>query len=385
MDHPQSGRSRAPVDRREPAAGRYRAVAADGRYAPQREPGPRGWEGSGSGSGFDRHATEAERPTAGYYSPATPQRTDPPGRARVRPSTDRTAGSPSGYWADPYPDERSASRLSGRTPTRTQADDDWDTHVFSLLPSRTSTTEPRDQTRPSNRADFLDEAADPEAPAETDETRTEARLACQVAAIASLAAGVIHVFATPTHWQEWPVAGAFFAATAGFQLLWGLLALRIGNGLFGLTGIAANLGFLGLWAASRQWGVPFGPHAGVPEAYGAADLIAAAMEVAIVVGLLWALLPRERHGVLSAGGYRAAIVLAIVVLGAMAFSGSSAALQHSHSHDAETAGPEDDGHHHDHGADEESADPSDSEATADEASTEPAEEDHTHAPGEEHD
>ena len=274
-------------------------------------------------------------------------------------------------------------------PTRSQADDDWDTHVFSLLPARTSTTaDQRDRIRPSSRADFLEEAADREVSAHSIGPLTEARLARQVAAIASLTAGVVHVFATPAHWQEWPLAGAFFAATAGFQLLWGLLALRIGNGLFGLTGIAANLGFLGLWAVSRQWGVPFGPHAGVPEVFGAADLIAAAMEVAIVVGLLWSLLPRERHGVLSAGGYRTVIVLAVVVLGAMAIPGSTAALEHDH-HDAGTADPEGDGHDHEHGTGEgtdmESADPSDSEATADEASTEPAEEDHTHAPGEEHD
>jgi hypothetical protein len=384
MDHPQSGRSRAPVDRREPAR-RYRAAATDDRYAPQREPRSHGWEGSGSRSGFDRQVTASDRPTAGRYSPVTTQRTDPQGRARVRPSVDRRAGNLSDYWSDPYPDDRrSASRPSDRTPTSSQADDDWDTHVFSLLPSRISTTaDPSDRTRPPSRA----EAADAEVPADTIGTRTEARLARQVAAIASLTAGVVHVFAAPAHWQEWPLAGAFFTATAGFQLLWGLLALRIGNGLFRLTGIAANLGFLGLWAVSRQWGVPFGPHAGVPEVFGAADLITAAMEAAIVVGLLWSLLPRERHGVLSAGGHRAAIVLAVVVLGAMAIPGSTAALEHSHGH-TESADSEGDGHDHEHGTDEgtdmESADPSDSEAT-EEASTEPAEEDHSHAPGEEHD
>ncbi|MEU5157736.1 hypothetical protein [Glycomyces sp. NPDC021274] len=226
---------------------------------------------------------------------------------------------------------------------------------------------------------------DTEAPHDAAGTRTEAKLARQVAAIASLAASVVHVFATPTHWQEWPLAGVFFAGTAGFQLLWGLLALRTGNVFFRVSGILANIGFLGLWAVSRRWGVPFGPHAGVPEAFGAADLITAAMEIAIVVGLLWSLLPRDRHGAFSSGGYRAVVVLSFVTLGAMAVM---AALEHSHSHDAETADHEDDGHDHEHGTDE-SADmesPADSEMSAEPGSeeSEPAE-GHTHAPGEEHD
>ncbi|MDA1361087.1 hypothetical protein O1R50_15765 [Glycomyces luteolus] len=154
-----------------------------------------------------------------------------------------------------------------------------------------------------------------------------------------------------------------------------------------MAGIVANIGFLGLWGVSRVWGVPFGPHAGVPEAFGEADLIAAAMEVAIVVGLLWSLLPRERHGVLSAGGYRAVVVLAFVALGAMAIPGASAALEHSHSHDAGTTDGEDDGHDHEHGTDEnmDMESPADSETSAepDEGEAEPTE-DHTHAPGEEH-
>ncbi|MDA1368598.1 hypothetical protein [Glycomyces algeriensis] len=207
-----------------------------------------------------------------------------------------------------------------------------------------------------------------------------------MAAIASLAAGVVHVFATPAHWGEWPLAGAFFAASAGFQLLWGVLSFPIGNVFLRVAGILANLGILGLWGVSRVWGVPFGPHAGVPEAFGAADLITAALEVAIVVGLLWSLLPRESHGVLSVGGYRAVVVLAFVALGAIAVPGSTAALEHSHSHDPGTADHEDDGHDHEHGTDEnmDMESPADTEVSADPEQT-AEEEDHTHAPGEEHD
>jgi hypothetical protein len=330
-----------------------------------------------------------------------------PRAGRGLASDERPRANPAGPWAEPYPDRRPAAgpwaepypdRRPGNAPPTDrgrigrEADDDWDTQVFSLLPSRASDTaadDRGDRTPLSARTSFLDDAGDSENPRDTGRVRTEAKLARQVAAIASLAAGVVHVFATPTHWQEWPLAGAFFAATAGFQLLWGLLAFPIGNAFLRVAGILANLGFLGVWAVSRIWGVPFGPHAGVPEAFGAADLVAAAMEVAVVVGLLWSLLPRERHGVLSAGGYRAVVVLAFVALGAMAVPGSTAALEHSHSHDTETTDHEDDGHDHEHGTDENTdmESPADSATTAEpeQEETDPAEEDHTHAPGEEHD
>jgi hypothetical protein len=300
-------------------------------------------------------------------------------------------GRPDERWADPYPDERRGNADSrDRGWAGGGSDDDWDTQVFSLLPGRTlgAAEDRRDRTLPSPRASFLDAAEDDAAPRDPRRALTDARLARQVAAVASLAAGVVHVFATPTHWQEWALAGAFFAAAAGFQLLWGLLAFPIGNVFLRVSGLIANIGLLGVWAVSRVWGVPFGPHAGVPETFGAADLITAAMEVAVVVGLLWSLLPRERHGVLSAAGYRAVVVLAFVALGAMTVPGSTAALEHSHAHDPGTAEHEDDGHDHDHGSGEDTdmESPADAETSAEpEAEATGQEEDHTHAPGEEHD
>lgn len=242
----------------------------------------------------------------------------------------------------------------------------------------------RHQTPPSS-------APPGRAPAEPGKkARTEAKLARQVAAVASLAAGAVHIAATPTHWQEWPLAGIFFAAIAAFQLIWGLLAIWIGNAFLRVVGLLANLGTLGLWAVSRVYGVPFGPHAGAPEAVGTADLVATALEVVVVAGLLWSLLPRERHGVLAAAGYRTVVVVAFLALGSAAVMGATAAPEHRHGGG---------GHDHDQHApattEPEPSDPADSatptepdadtSTPAEKDSTDaPADDGHTHAPGHEH-
>ncbi|MDA2806873.1 hypothetical protein [Nocardiopsis suaedae] len=232
--------------------------------------------------------------------------------------------------------------------------------------------------------------------------RTDAGLARQVAAAASLAAGAVHVAATPAHLEEWLAAGAFFAATALFQLVWGLAALALRSTFLQVCGLIANLGVLGVWAVSRLVGMPFGPAAGVPEAVGAADLVAAALGAVVVTGALCSLLPRERHGVLTAGGYRGALVLAFGVLGAAAVPGATAALEHSHAGGGH--GHAEGGHGHGGGEEAaESAEPSAGSTGPAEpsgggetggqdpsgqgrgpAEQPPADDGHTHAPGEGH-
>lgn len=384
MNRPQDDRPYAPSNRRTPIRPAYTpdpSAATDDPYRPRRSAG----EGTGPPAFGRPERSVDDRPSTGYYSTATRQRPAP--RAGRIPEAVPAAGDSAGLWGESYAGHpRDEAMRTDRPPGRHDADDDWDTHVFSLLPGRAAANE-RDPSPQGPRRPTADERKDAGGPGDAGRSRTEAVLARQVAGIASLAAGVVHVFSTPTHWQEWLLAGVFFAVAAGFQLLWGLLALRIGGALFRMTGLLANLGLIGLWALTRWYGLPFGPHAGAPEAFGAADLITAAMEAAIVIGLLWSLLPRERHGVFSAGAHRAVVVLAFLVLGAMAVPGSTAALEHSHSHDPGTADHEDDGHLHEHGVDE-SADmnaPADAEPSAGPDQEASEEEDHTHAPGEEHD
>jgi hypothetical protein len=183
--------------------------------------------------------------------------------------------------------------------------------------------------------------------------RTDTELARIVAGLASLAAGIIHIGATPGHWDEWRAAGLFFAGTAAFQILWAVLIMTVGGLLLATIGILGSLGVIGTWAVSRQWGVPFGPHAGVPEAVGLADTLATLLAGVVAAVLLWSQLPRERHGVLSAGGYRLALIGAALVMTTAAVPGTVNALDPGHSHGGEAEG----GHgaagddHHGDGAD----------------------------------
>jgi hypothetical protein len=218
---------------------------------------------------------------------------------------------------------------------------------------------------------------------------TDTRLVLLLAALASTAAAVVHVAAAPAHWSEWPIGGVFFLLMAAFQIGWAVMILAFANRFFVFAGIAVNLGFIGLWALSRWQGVPFGPHAGMPEAVGFADVLTSLLEAWIAVSLAWTLLPRMSHGVLSVGGYRLAAVFMAVALGIAVIPGVGSALAHGeggHTH-GET---EEEGDGHTHGTESEmpTSDPTEGgEAPASEDSTEeeaPAE-DHTHAPGEEHD
>lgn len=217
-----------------------------------------------------------------------------------------------------------------------------------------------------------------------------------MAALASAAAGIIHVAAVPSHWAEWPAAGVFFLLTAVFQLSWSILAMPFEHRLLTLSAIPVNLGLIALWAFSRWQGVPVGPHAGVPEAIGLGDTLSTALEAGIVTCLLWTLIPRESHGVLSTQGYRLAGILASVLLGLMTIPGIVSALSHGgagHGHgeteDVHEHGETEEEDGHDHGSEtEDPATDADeaSEPGSDEDSEAPSEaEDHSHAPGEEHD
>ncbi|GHH79445.1 hypothetical protein [Promicromonospora soli] len=217
-------------------------------------------------------------------------------------------------------------------------------------------------------------------------TRTDANLARQTAAMAGLAAGVVHCAATPSHWEEWILAGVFFTAATAFQVVWGVLQFLFESAVLRVAGLVANLGLLAVWAVSRVGGMPFGPGAGVPEPAGPADLIVGALEAVAVVGLLWSLLPRERHGVLTPVGYRTVVGLALLTFGATAVPGVSAALEHSHAHGTGEGGGHD---HHDMHEPTDPATTGGSEAPAEDGKKtqqpEPSGDGHSHAPGEEHD
>ena len=101
----------------------------------------------------------------------------------------------------------------------------------------------------------------------------------------SLVAAAIHLTVAPEHLQQWAGYGAFFIATAIFEL--GLvLALAIRpSQLVVEVGVWATLTTMLMYFVSRTAGVPLGPEAGAIEDIEPLGVIATVAEAAIVVTL----------------------------------------------------------------------------------------------------
>lgn len=186
-----------------------------------------------------------------------------------------------------------------------------------------------------------------------------------VLAALSLGAAGIHFAMIGPHFDEYWAEGVFFAALAWFQVAWAVGIVLRPSRLLLWVGLAVSAATVGVWAVSRTWGVPFGPHAGVAEEASFVDVLATAFEGALVLGALALLL---RPALSNRRAPRFALVpagiagLAVIGLTTMAFTPSFAG-GHSHGppgHPAdghgggEVAGtPGADDHAHDDGADAE--------------------------------
>jgi len=153
-----------------------------------------------------------------------------------------------------------------------------------------------------------------------------------VLAALSLGAGGIHFAMIGPHFDEWWASGLFFAALAWFQVAWAAgVVLRPSRALLAV-GALVNAGAVGVWAVSRTWGVPVGPHSGVAEAASFVDVLATAFEGVLLLGCL-ALILRPRLSTMRASRFSALPAwiagLGVVVLTTMAFTPSFAS-GHSH-------------------------------------------------------
>src|SRR3954452_14421500 len=111
----------------------------------------------------------------------------------------------------------------------------------------------------------------------------------------SVGAAVIHAAFAPTHFTETWSHGAFFIASAWFQLLLAyLLVTRRSRWVYALG--LLNAVVIGAWIVSRTVGAPFGPNAGVPEDVGYPDVLATYFEAFIVLGCLLLLFGRAWRG-----------------------------------------------------------------------------------------
>jgi hypothetical protein len=121
------------------------------------------------------------------------------------------------------------------------------------------------------------------------------------------AAGLIHIEAAIEHSDESVLYVVLFALLAATQLGWGV-ALYRGRRVLA-AGVVLCLGVVVVWALSRTTGLPIGPDPWQAEPVGAADLIATADEVAIVLLAL-----SRRGGRLVTAGGTALILLSSIVL-----------------------------------------------------------------------
>ena len=163
--------------------------------------------------------------------------------------------------------------------------------------------------------------------------RTSGRAALRLAlGAAAIGAGFIHLSVAPEHLTEYLPLGIGFVAAGVLQVGWGAaIATRDSRRLL-LAGAAGSLLFVGVYVLSRTTGLPLGPEAFEPEAFGAADLLCGALEVPVTLGAY--LLARRP----SAFGSRMRASLAAAVAASLVLVGSATAYA--------TTAP---GHEHEHG------------------------------------
>ena len=166
-------------------------------------------------------------------------------------------------------------------------------------------------------------------------TGTDSRVAARAAAIASLGAAVIHFAVTPDHWRDWLLSGLFFATIAVFQLIWALLAWTRPPAALLVAGIVVNAGSVALWLLTRTAGMPFGPHAGVPEGVQGASICVLLLECYVVMGAAWALYRRDRTETVPDLGSGLVLLGANAVIALAVLAGVVSGLQ-GHDHHAPT-------------------------------------------------
>jgi hypothetical protein len=139
-------------------------------------------------------------------------------------------------------------------------------------------------------------------------------------ALASIAAGAIHIAAAATLGRDSAQNLAFFAGIAAAQIVWGAVALARAPRWWPAVGAVGNLVVLATWIVSRTVGLPVGVYAGAALPVGFPDGLAAALEAVIVLGAE-ALLVRGQSPVRSAVRSPGFTVATAVLVGALALAG----------------------------------------------------------------
>lgn len=109
----------------------------------------------------------------------------------------------------------------------------------------------------------------------------------------SFGAALVHGSVIVEHFREYWLFGLFFAIVTPLQLGWAEAVRRSpGDRRLLAVGAAGNLAVVGVWAASRLVGLPFGPEAFEPEGIGFKDVLATLDELGLAA-LALVLLARD--------------------------------------------------------------------------------------------
>jgi hypothetical protein len=120
------------------------------------------------------------------------------------------------------------------------------------------------------------------------------RTAVVLLSLATLGAGAIHLLHAPSHVSEWAPLGIGFYAAGVLQIGWAGAIVVFGSRRLLYGGALFSAVFVGFYLLTRTLGMPVGPDAFQPEAFGRADVLCTALEAPVAVGAL--LLAQHRQG-----------------------------------------------------------------------------------------
>ena len=169
------------------------------------------------------------------------------------------------------------------------------------------------------------------------------------AAVASVAAGMVHATAAGNHAGDDTLV-RLFALTAAAQAAWGLIALMRPMRTVAWAGVALNAVFVGAWLLSRTVGLPLVDSLRGVEPAGTQDVIAAALGATAVAAAALSVVQPVRRATLETGWVIASVVaVTFVAVPAMAAEHTHAA-GHVHADATVPAADEHAGHQHTDGA-----------------------------------
>jgi hypothetical protein len=141
-----------------------------------------------------------------------------------------------------------------------------------------------------------------------------------VAALASIAAGAVHVSAARTLGRGDTQTFMFFGVVAAAEIVWGLVALMRAPRWWLVLGVLGNAVVVTTWLVSRTVGLPVGEFAHEVLPVGYADVLATIFGVVTLVGAA-TLAIRGSSPARAMAGVRGFALVAAIAIGLLALSG----------------------------------------------------------------